>query len=118
MTDRRKIRGEVAFPANATKGVAHRVLIELRDVSLQDQASSVLATTTLTDVAVGPNVRVAFSLAAPRVESNRSLAVRVQVDMQAGQSYAAGDYLSTVTHPVSILASSDEAVFVASVTKL
>ena len=116
MTDTRNIRGEVAFPANATHGVAHRVLIELRDVSLEDQASSVLATITLTDVTVGPNARVAFSLAAPRVASNRALALRVQVDMQATQSYAAGDYLSTVTHPVS--ASVEDEFVVASVTKL
>ena len=116
MPNTRKIRGEVAFPANATKGVAHRVLIELRDVSLQDQASPVLATTLLSEVAVGPDARVAFSLTAPRTEGNRSLAVRVQVDMQAGRSYAAGDYLSTVTSAVS--ASGDAEFIVASVTKL
>ena len=116
MVNTRKIRGEVAFPANATKGVAHRVLIELRDVSLQDQASWVLATTLLSDVAVGPNVRAPFSLTAPRSEGNRSLAVRVQVDMQAGRVYAVGDYLSTVTHPVS--ASDDAEFIVAPVTKL
>lgn len=116
MPDTRTIRGEVAFPADATKGVAHRVIIELRDVSLQDQASSVLATSLLHDVAVGPDSRVAFSLTAPRGDGNRALAVRVQVDMAAGQSYAPGDYLSTVSHPVS--ASGEAGFVVAAVSKL
>lgn len=116
MLDTHIIRGEVAFPADATKGIAHRVIIELRDVSLQDQASSVLATTLLHDVAVGPDSRVAFSLTAPRGDRNRALAVRVQVDMVAGKSYAVGDYLSTVSHPVR--ASGDAEFVVASVTKL
>jgi hypothetical protein len=116
MPKTRKISGEVAFPRNATKGVAHRVVIELRDVSMQDQASAVLATTLLHDVVVGPDTRVSFALTAPLTEPNRSLALRVQVDMQAGQSYAAGDYLSTVSNPVPAVGDANSVV--AAVTKL
>lgn len=116
MTQTRRIQGEIAFPADAGQGVAARITIELRDVSLQDQASTVLAATTLDKVAVSPNCRVPFRLDAPGTAANSSLALRVQVDMQSGQRHASGDYLSTVNQPVP--ATGDATGLVVTVTRL
>jgi hypothetical protein len=116
MAATRKIRGEIVFPADAAAGVASRVLVEVRDVSVQDQASVVLATRVLRDVAVGPNARVPFELMSPSVASARSLSIRVQVDMHADRSYAAGDFLSTAANPLA--ASGEALAVVAHVTKI
>ena len=100
MPSTRRIQGEIAFPANASQGDAALITIELRDVSLQDQSSTVLASTTLRKVRVGPGGRIAFELEAPAVAGHPSLSLRVQVDMQAQQSHASGDFLTTEAIPV------------------
>jgi uncharacterized lipoprotein YbaY len=102
MPQSRRIQGQIAFPSNAVGGIAARITVELRDVSTQDQASALLAGESMNDVPIGPNCRVAFEFEAPSVAFGRSLAMRVQVDMQQGQRHAAGDYLSTVSTSVPI----------------
>ena len=116
MPTTRQISGEIVFPANATQGVAPRVLVELHDVSMQDQASVVLATKVLRNVSVGPSARLPFKLIAPNVADGRSLSIRVQVDMQTDRSHAAGDFLSTVANPVPVFG--DAVGVLAYVTKL
>ncbi len=101
MTKLRRLEGDIVFPANTPARVAARVTVELRDVSLQDQPSSVVASRIIYDIAVGPNARVPFALDAPSLPSNRSLAMRVQVDLQLNQRHAPGDYLSTVNIAVA-----------------
>ena len=116
MPTTRQISGEIIFPANATQGVAPRVLVELHDVSMQDQASVVLATKMLRNVSVGPSARLPFKLIAPSVAGGRSLSMRVQVDMQTDRSHAVGDFLSTVANPVPVFG--DAVAVLAYVTKL
>jgi uncharacterized lipoprotein YbaY len=100
MTQTRHIQGEIAFPDKAGKGIAAKITIELRDVSLQDQASTVVAATALNSVPIGPNFRLPFELEAPVGAENSSLSMRVQVDMHPDQRHASGDFLSTVAQPV------------------
>lgn len=100
MPSTRRIQGEIALPARASLGEAALITIELRDVSLQDQASTVLASTTLNKVRISPGGRIPFELEAPAAAGHPSLALRVQVDMQATQSHASGDFLSTEATPV------------------
>lgn len=116
MPTTRQLSGEIVFPGDTAPGVAPRVVVEVHDVSEQDQASIVLATKVLHNVPVGPNVRVPFALRSPGVAPSRSLSMRVQVDMQADRSYAPGDFLSTVANPIA--ASGDAVAIVAHVTKL
>jgi uncharacterized lipoprotein YbaY len=101
MAQARRIQGEIVFPADARQGVAQTISVELRDVSLQDQPSTVLAATTLKGVSIGPNSRVPFEFVAPASPGDSSLSLRVQVDMQTGQRHASGDYLSTASQPVA-----------------
>lgn len=95
MTQSRRIQGEIVFPDHADKAMATKITIELRDVSLQDQASTVVAAMTLDKVSVGPNYRVPFEFNAPAVAPSRLLTLRVQVDRHPGQRHASGDFLST-----------------------
>lgn len=97
----RRIQGEVVFPSDAVSANAAHIIVEVRDVSLQDQASTVVASLEIDDVDIEADCRIAFDFEAPSVATDRSLAIRVQVDLQIGQSNAAGDYLTTVSIPVS-----------------
>ena len=101
MPQTRRIRGEVAFPSDVTGGVAGSVTLELRDVSMQDQASTIVASKTMRNVALGANGRITFELDAPVVAQNRSLAMRVEVTMVPSPSGAGVNFLSTVSTPVS-----------------
>ena len=95
----RHLQGEVVFPDDAQPAVAARVVVELRDVSWMDQPSRVLAVTVLQDVAVGPGLRLPFTLDAPSAPPSATLSLRVQVDLRgAGQGC---DYLTTVSQPVA-----------------
>lgn len=116
MNRTRRIQGEVVFPPDAAPGVAARIAVELRDVSHLDQASTLLAATALENVPMGPNVRVPFAFDAPDVSPDRSLGLRVQVDMQGRQRRAGADYLSTASQPVP--AAGDASQLVVPVTRL
>jgi putative lipoprotein len=116
MSETRRISGEIVFPPNAPSGTAARVLLELRDVSMQDEASVVLAKMVLRKVAVGPNARVPFEFMAPTADSGRLLSMRVQVDMDNEGSSATGDLLSTVA--ISVPVSGEVKSISAPVTKL
>lgn len=101
MTTTRRIQGAVEFPADAPASVARQITIELRDVSLQDRPSTLVATTTLTQVSIGPKCRVPFDWQVPVVQGRPALSLRVQVDMQAGARHASGDFLSTTAQTLS-----------------
>lgn len=116
MPQSRLIQGVIAFPDNAGEALSGTILIEVRDVSLQDQASCVMAQTTLKSVAITPGGHVPFELQAPAVASSRSLAMRVQVSMHADKVYVPGDFLST-TH-IAVPAEGDVSALVVPVTKL
>lgn len=101
MPPTRHISGEIVFPADTAPGIALRVLVEVHDVSMQDQASTTLAKTVLRNVSIGPSARVPFALTAPCANANRSLSMRVQVNLHLDQSDVVGDYLSTEATPVA-----------------
>jgi hypothetical protein len=104
MPTTRRIAGEIVFPADTPIAVAPRVLVEARDVSMQDEASIVIASKVMRNVSVGPNARVPFEFASPTVPSGRSLSLRVQVDMHediaADRRHSSGDFLTTTDNPV------------------
>ena len=74
--------------------------IELRDVSDQDAPSQVLSRQILTDVPVGPGMRLPFDFQGPTATAGRALSLRVQVDMHPGRVHAPGDLLSTQSYAV------------------
>ncbi len=94
----RRIQGELVLPPDAAPAVAERVSVELRDVSWMDRPSRLLAATSLQGVAVGPGVRLPFSLEAPQGQAGDSLSLRAQIDLRGG---AGCDYLTTASQPVA-----------------
>lgn len=94
----RRVFGELMLPANAPEAVARKIVIELRDVSVLDAPSQVLATATQSKVAIQPGRRVPFELHAPDAAPGRTLNLRVHVSMAGGTAAAgasAGDLLTT-----------------------
>jgi uncharacterized lipoprotein YbaY len=96
----RPITGEIVLPANAPAGRAQRVLVEVRDISLADAPSTVVAEESLTDVALRPNGRIKFRLTVPEVEPAHTLSLRVHISLDGGDRAKSGDLLTVATQPV------------------
>lgn len=95
----RRIQGQLLLPGDAVPNSIGRARVEVRDVSIQDAPSTVLAADELDDVEVEPGGSTSFEILAPTTDTRRSLALRAQVDAvdRAGQRSA---YLTTSAHPV------------------
>ena len=96
----RSITGRVILPANTPAVTAEHVLIEVRDVSLADVPSTVVAEERLDEVILRPNGEIEFDLPVPDVAANRTLALRVHVDIKGTGRVDSGDLLTTVHYPV------------------
>ena len=82
MSTLRQITGTIVFPPDALSGSAAQVRVELRDTSLQDQASTLLASQALEGVNISAGLVLPFSMKAPEAAAGRSLSLRVQVDLR------------------------------------
>ena len=91
----RSIAGEIVLPPDAAAGTASAVLVEVRDVTVADAASTVVTSATLRDVALGPGARVRFMLDLPAVDPRRRLNLRAHVDIIGDGRVSGGDYLTT-----------------------
>jgi uncharacterized lipoprotein YbaY len=96
----RTIKGNVDLPANTPKRKAGSVLVEVRDISLADAPSTVVAEQRLEDVPLEPNGQIGFKLQVPDVEPNRTLSLRAHVSMDGSGQVKSGDLLTTAHHPV------------------
>ena len=96
----RTINGRVILPADTPESDAANVLIEVRDVSLADAPSVVIAQQRLDQVALRSGKAIVFSLEVPEVEPRRRLSIRVHVDLDGSGRVTAGDLLTTSSNPV------------------
>ncbi|WIT10625.1 YbaY family lipoprotein [Paucibacter sediminis] len=94
----RRISGQLLLPAQTPAAQGLRVRVEVRDVSLQDVASVLVAAQVMEGVAIAPGQGLAFELMAPEVPPGRSHALQVRVE-QGGAS-ARLLLLSTVAQPL------------------
>jgi putative lipoprotein len=94
------IHGEIVLPPDAPTGRAGEVVVELRDVTLLDAPSRVIAEQRLRDVPLHPGGRIPFRLEAPEVPPGGSFSVRAHVDIDGSGRVAPGDFLTTTSHPV------------------
>lgn len=99
-TQMRTIAGNIIVPANAPAVKAGLILIEVRDTSLADAPSTVIAQQELTNIALKPNGRIAFNLRAPEVAPNRSLSMRVHVSLDGSGIVKSGNLLTTASYSV------------------
>jgi uncharacterized lipoprotein YbaY len=91
----RTVAGEVVFPSNAPTGKAAVVVIEVRDTSVSDARSTVVAEQRVRDADVTPNGRLPFRLEVPAVDPRHSLSMRVHVDFDGDGRVSSGDLLTT-----------------------
>ena len=92
----RTIAGEIVLPDDTPPAASGRVLIELRDVSVADAPSSVLASTTK-KAKLAAGQRIKFTLKAPEA-SGRRLTLRVAIaagGASRSRSAASSSYLTT-----------------------
>ncbi|MGA7733331.1 MAG: YbaY family lipoprotein [Chloroflexia bacterium] len=96
----RTITGKIILPPNAPGVKAGQVLIEVRDVSMSDAPSKVIAEQTLENVRLKPGGKIKFKIPVPEVEANRTLSLRVHLSVHRGDRVQSGDLLTTTYIPV------------------
>jgi hypothetical protein len=95
------VGGVATLPAALPAGRAARIVIEVRDVSVADAPSLVVADQILTDVALLPGGRIRFHFSVPAPVPGQQLSLRVHVDRHGAGRVSTGDLLSTQAHPVT-----------------
>ena len=103
----RTIKGKIILPDNAPKAVAEMILIEVRDISVLDAPSVVIAQQHLKKVEITPNKGVAFKVAVPEVEAHRMLSLRVHVSLDGSGNAQSGDLLTVQNYQVSSVGTQD-----------
>jgi uncharacterized lipoprotein YbaY len=97
----RTVRGSVVLPPDAPAGVAGLLLVEARDVSLQDAPSVVVAELRRAAVAVHPGGRLEFDLAVPDADpASRTLSLRAHVSIDGSDAVSTGDAITTSHIPL------------------
>ena len=96
----RTIKGEVIFPPDAPSTKSGLVKIEVRDVSVADAPSTVVAERQIKNVPLKPNGRIKFEIPVPELPENRTLSLRVHVSPDGSASVKSGDLLTTAHYPV------------------
>ena len=96
----REVTGLVVLPPDAPETRAGLVRSEVRDVSLMDAPSVVIAEDRLEDVALEPGGAIPFSVETPEVARNRSLSLRVHISLDGSGRVQTGDLLTTMNYPV------------------
>ncbi len=96
----RTITGKVCLPAEVPADSAERVLIEVRDVSLADAPSTVIAECKLDNVDLRPHGQIKFKMRVPDVGANRELSFRVHISLDGSKGVKSGDLLTTAHYPI------------------
>lgn len=111
----RTIEGWVQLPAADPGAPRGDLLVELRDVSLLDAPSRVLATARFSETPLGAGHRLPFQLQAPAAGEASVLNLRVQLQGQAG---AGAGPLFLTTQSVAVPPSGDVLGLVVPVEKV
>ncbi len=97
----RTVSGTLLIPNDFDQPQLLLVTIEVRNVSRLDVASTVLASTEMTNVEIPASRSIAFSLEVPEVPSSESLAMRVHVSRDGSGRMQEGDLLTTQHYGVA-----------------
>ncbi len=93
------LTGEVVLPPDAPATTAALVRIEIRDTSLADAPSTLVAETALRGVPLGPGGRIPFRIDAD-LPPGRALTLRVHVSLDGAPATKPGDLLTMESVPV------------------
>ena len=81
----RTIPGTIVLPPDAPQQTYDRLVVEIRDVSMADAPSVVIAEQTMEDVTIEPNGAVKFSIDTPDVGAGRALSLRVHISREGAR---------------------------------
>ena len=96
----RTVTGNIILPANISAAKTGHVLIEVRDVSLADAPSALVAEKWLENLPLQPNGQIPFKICVPEVEPNRTLSLRVHISLDRSGRMNAGDLLTTTNYTI------------------
>jgi putative lipoprotein len=95
------LSGIVSLPPDAPSGRAARVVVEVRNVSRADMASSVVGAQVQTDVPLSPEGHIPFSVRVPGdLSPSDAYGLRVHVDLAGTGFLERGDLVSDRANPV------------------
>ena len=94
------VSGNILLPQNISREKSRRVLIEVRDTSVADAPSTVVAQQSLKNVALAPSLSIPYSLEVPAGQSQRHLSLRVHVDLDGTGVVTPGDLLTVQAYPI------------------
>jgi putative lipoprotein len=97
----RTVTGVIRLPEDVPDRRAATMLVEVRDVSMADAPSTVVASRKIRDVELEPSKEIKFRLKVPEAEANRMLSLRVHISLEGGDRIEPGDLLTTAIHPVA-----------------
>jgi hypothetical protein len=96
----RSVRGEILLPADAPAVDAGLVLVEIRDISLMDAPSVVVADWRQDRVPILSGARIPFELDVPERAPGSSLSARAHVSLDGSGVVRKGDLISATIVPV------------------
>ena len=94
------IFGNILLPQNISREKSRQVLIEVRDTSIADAPSTVVAQQSLKNVLLAPGLAIPYSLEVPTEQSQRHLSLRVHVDLDGTGAVTPGDLLTVQAYPI------------------
>ena len=93
----RRVAGAVILPPEVPQGIADHLVVEVRDVSMLDAPSKVVAQIRYQAVPIEPGARIPFELDVPDAPPGGTLAVRAHLARDPGETVRRGDGLSTAS---------------------
>jgi hypothetical protein len=96
----RILTGTIVLPPTTPSTTASVVCIEIRDTSVIDAPSALLATTIMRDIPLHPGGSIPFTIDAPDDAAGTSSSFRVHISFDGSASLRPGDLLTTVVVPV------------------
>jgi hypothetical protein len=96
----KEYKGYIILPGNAPSGRVEKIVIEVRDVSLADAVSVVIAEEQLHNIMLAPDKKIKFKIRVPEVASNKLLSFRAHISKTGDNHVKPGDLLTTINYPV------------------
>jgi Uncharacterized protein conserved in bacteria len=96
----KSVWGNILLPNTISTKEAPRVVVEVRDTSVADAPSTVVAEQRMDNVPLAPGGAIPFRLELPESQENRHLSLRVHVDVSGSGSVSSGDLLTVQSYPV------------------
>lgn len=96
----RMLRGQIDLPPNTPRRRAALAVIEVRDISLADAPSQLVAQKRLRDLELEPAATIPFEMEVPEVTPLQALCINIHISMSGEARAQAGDLLTTMIHPI------------------